>query len=323
MVNPHFTRSAGFPTCCIADFLIREPYEPPLFAEDSVRARIKQSAIQQVGKPALRGGAVSVSQHLADSAAVNSTQILWPCAPVNFSLAAGEIHVWAFSLEVSQSFLSELFATLSASERERASRFRFDVHRNRFIAGRGFLRTALSRYLDGRPLQIEFQYGPHGKPELAGYFASTGLRFNLAHSEDLALLAVGKGDAIGVDVERIRPVLDMDQLVERFFSPTENARFQALTKDERPAAFFNLWTRKEAWLKATGEGIGYSLKQVEVSFLPAEPARLIRIEGRGDEAIRWRLENLRPASGFTGALVCAAGTTAMRYMLWPQTGEAA
>jgi 4'-phosphopantetheinyl transferase len=196
-------------------------------------------------------------------------------------------------------------------------RFRFDVDRNRFIAGRGLLRSILSQYLNTKPGGLEFVYGANGKPSLSDKTADPGIRFNLAHSENLALMAVVRGRDLGVDVERIRPIPDVEQLVARFFSPGENAAFRALPEDQRLVAFFNLWTRKEAWLKATGEGISQSLRLVEVSFLPGEPARLINIEGIQDEAARWHLLDLKPAVDFAAALACRSGETEVNCWRWP------
>ncbi|HEV2393476.1 MAG TPA: 4'-phosphopantetheinyl transferase superfamily protein [Verrucomicrobiae bacterium] len=166
---------------------------------------------------------------------------------------------------------------MSDDEIQRAGRFHFEQHRNRFIAGRGLLRAVLARYLCAAPKQIKFAYGTNGKPCLAKSTGGDNLEFNLAHSEDVALLAVTRTFPVGIDVERIRPMPDAAELVARFFSPRESAIFRGLPSEEQSSAFFSLWTRKEALLKATGEGIGHLLNQVEVSFLPGEPVRIIRM----------------------------------------------
>jgi 4'-phosphopantetheinyl transferase len=179
---------------------------------------------------------------------------------------------------------------------------RFDVHRDRFIAGRGWLRTVLGRYLQTDPALIDFTYSKLGKPALPIAFESTKLNFNLAHSEDLALLAVTQLGTVGVDVECIRPIKNVEDLVARFFSRRENELFQKLPLEERPAAFFNLWTRKEALLKATGEGIAGGLDRVEVSFQAHEPAQLLALPDGSGEAAQWSLSELIPAPGFCGAV---------------------
>ena len=248
---------------------------------------------------------------------VDPSQISWSLPPAGFTLGLDQIHVWAAPLDLSPDDLDELASMLSAAERERAMRFRFDLHRNRFIAGRGLLRAALGQYLNTQPGRVEFVYGPNGKPSLSQTAAGTGIRFNLAHSEDLAVLAVMRDRDVGIDVERVRPIPEVEQLVARFFSVRENAAFQALPEEQRAVAFFNLWTRKEAWLKATGEGIARSLRRVEVSFLPGEPARLIHIEGSEEEAARWRLFAFKPAEDFVAALACQSCETEVNCWRWP------
>jgi 4'-phosphopantetheinyl transferase len=189
---------------------------------------------------------------------------------------------------------------------ERAARFRFEQGRNRFVAARGFLRTLLSRYVPAEPAELEFVYGPFGKPSLAGNLTESGLNFNLAHSDNLALLAVTRIGAIGVDVERIEELRDSDALVAQFFSATERAAFHRLPREQKPPAFFNLWTRKEAWLKATGQGIGHLLNAVEVSFLPGEAARFLRLPGERQSPASWILHPLAPRVGFVGAMAISA-----------------
>ena len=142
--------------------------------------------------------------------------------------------------------------------------------------------------------------------------------FNLAHSEDLAVLAITRTSPVGVDVERIRTLPDADHLVSRFFAPAEAATFRTVPKSERSAAFFNLWTRKEAWLKATGKGIGGGLDQVEVSFRPGEPPRLITLGPIKDNAANWELHEITPARGFTGAMAIAARHAKIRCWQWPR-----
>jgi 4'-phosphopantetheinyl transferase len=245
---------------------------------------------------------------------VPTKTILWPTAPGSLRLAPDEVHVWAAPLEVSPEVRARLAAALSADERERAAQFKFENLRQRFKAGRGVLRELLGRYLDTDPAVLKLVYADRGKPALAPEFASAGIHFNLAHSDDLALFAFTRAGAVGVDVEWIRPVKDVEELVARFFSPPESERFRKVAAAARPSAFFNLWTRKEAMLKATGEGITGSLSRVEVSFLPGEPARVIRIAGDSESAAQWSLQELSPAEGFVGAV--AVRTRDLRMQCW-------
>lgn len=197
-------------------------------------------------------------------------------------------------------------AILSPNEQERADRFRFDRHRNRFIAARAQLRQVLGAYLQTNPAALTFSAGPNDKPLLGGSFKESGLHFNLTHSEDVALVAVTRIGEVGIDVERIRPIKDVTELVARFFSIRESELFQKLPAEVKPTAFFNLWTRKEAMLKATGEGITRSLKQVEVSFLPEDSTRVLLIAGDSEKASHWTLTHLNPRPGFVGALAIQA-----------------
>lgn len=236
----------------------------------------------------------------------------WPPPPDVLRLAGHEIHVWASSLRVSSDVLTDLMATLSPLEKERAGKFCFDLHRNRFIAGHGLLRTILGRYLQTSPSKLNFIYSPEGKPVLEQKFEGAKLHFNLADTEDLMLFAVTHVGPVGVDIEHIRPVEEMDNLVARFFSQRENELFQKVPPGGKLTAFFNLWTRKEALLKATGEGITCSLNLVEVSFLPDEPARVLAISGDSEKAASWSLHALSPAPGFVGCVAVQARNTNLR-----------
>jgi 4'-phosphopantetheinyl transferase len=218
-----------------------------------------------------------------------------------------QVHLWSLSLNLPAAALAQAASLLTPHEAERAARFRFAGGRHRAIAGRGQLRAVLGHCLGADPAGLEFSYGPQGKPALAGVWSRSGWHFNLAHSADLALLAVTRAGPVGVDVERLRPLTYAGQVVSRFFSPREDAAFRVLPEDQKPDAFLRLWTRKEAWLKATGEGITQSLGRVEVSFLPGEPARLLSLPEGPAALCRWRLHELDCAPGFIAALAVVAG----------------
>lgn len=241
-------------------------------------------------------------------------QIQWPSCPDIPPLTGEDVHVWATSLAVAPAVLETFAATLSPDETARANKFKFDKHRNRFIAGRGALRAILARYLNTAAADLRFAYSENGKPALTGDFG--GIHFNLAHTEDLALVAVTRIGLIGVDVEAVRPVKNVDELVARFFSKRENELFQKVPEEQKPAAFFNLWTRKEALLKATGEGITRSLSLVEVSFLPGEPARLLAISGDEKKAGEWSVRDFSPVAGFVGAIAIRARDVRLSRWKW-------
>jgi 4'-phosphopantetheinyl transferase len=244
-------------------------------------------------------------------------EISWPLPPADWHLGPHDVHIWAAALDRPSTQFSAFSNTLSADEQARASRFHFERDRNRFIVGRGWLRALLGQYLDCAPAQLRFDYGNRGKPALSGPLKPGSLHFNLAHSDGLALLAVTHLCSVGVDVEQIRPLTDAESIAERFFSPQESAGFKASPTCQQPTAFFNLWTRKEAWLKATGKGIADSLDQVEVSFLPGQPAQFLRLFGNSKTAQQWGLVELAPANGFIGALALPALDAQVHCWRWP------
>jgi len=242
--------------------------------------------------------------------------------PSDLTFSSGHVHVWTVSLEPPAVLLHRLAEALSLEEQQRAARFRFDLHRNRFIAGRGLLRFILSLYLRLDPGQIKFVYGSHGKPALAPSVNPDGLQFNLAHSDALALVAVSRSGLVGIDIEHVRPLDEMNQLVERFFAPRESRSFQKLPARLKPSAFFNLWTRKEAWLKATGDGIAHYLNRVEVSFLPGEPARLLSLPSELPLGGEWSLYDLTPPHGFAAALAVGWDEAIVSCRRWRFPGSA-
>ena len=249
---------------------------------------------------------------------MNDVKICWPPPPSQWALGNGEIHVWAGNLERPAARTLALAATLSRDERARAARFRFDRDRDHFIVGRGLLRAILARYVNGNPARLIFDYSPNGKPALAESEAACGFHFNLAHSDDLLLVAVARAWEIGVDVERIHPLADAAGIAEKFFSPREFEGLRNLPDSQKWPAFFNLWTRKEAWLKATGDGISDDLSRLEVSFLANKQARLISLPGRINAAGNWTLFELVPAPGFVGAVAAPANGVHLKCWLWPE-----
>ncbi|MEK7327027.1 MAG: 4'-phosphopantetheinyl transferase superfamily protein [Chloroflexota bacterium] len=241
---------------------------------------------------------------------------LWLSPPAGLVLDDDDVHVWRADLDQPEPFIRQLAGMLSDDERERADHFHFDIHRDHFIVGRGLLREILGRYLNVEPGRLQFSYGRQGKPGLLNSDGDPGLRFNLAHSGQLALCAVTRNREIGVDLEYVRPVLDMDLVAERNFSPRENAVLQALPPGERPLAFFNCWTRKEAYIKAIGEGLSRPLDQFDVSLAPGEPARLLWVAGNPQEASCWSLRELAVATGYVAALAVEGQDWSLTCRQW-------
>jgi len=217
-----------------------------------------------------------------------------------YSLESGEVHVWRIELVQPDDVLDGFWTTLGADETDRANRFHFEKHRRAFVAGRGFLRDVLGRYLNAKPESLRFYYGSYGKPALNGEHIHTRLRFNMSHSHNLALLAVTENNQIGVDVEYMRADFATADIAQRFFSPAEVECFNALAEEERVAAFFRCWTRKEAFIKATGKGLSQSLDSFDVTLAPEAAAELLRVDQ--EDASRWFLSDLDAGGEYAAAL---------------------
>jgi 4'-phosphopantetheinyl transferase len=218
-----------------------------------------------------------------------------------YDLRPDLIRVWRVFLDGGSLGWNRLETILSADEVDRARRFHFDRDRRRFTLARGALRMILAGYLNIAPNLIAFTYGPQGKPFLSSN--SLQIQFNVAHSEELALIAVSSERELGVDVERVRPLIPAEQIMENFFSLREAADLRSLPKDLAEAAFFACWTRKEAYVKARGGGISIPFDSFDVSVDPSRPPALLDVHGSPLEALRWGMVDLQPADGYAGSLV--------------------
>jgi 4'-phosphopantetheinyl transferase len=242
----------------------------------------------------------------------------WRTPPACLSLGYGQVQVWRASLDLPGSSVEALRRTLAVDELARAKRYRFERDGRRFIVARGLLRVILGRYKGGDPSQLCFMYGPKGKPQLVGEIGSEALLFNIAHSHELALFAVTRGREIGVDVEYVREEAAGMDTAERFFSPGEVAALQKLPAAVRVEAFFNCWTRKEAFIKATGEGLSLPLDRFNVSLAPGEPAALLSTAWDPEEASRWSLCELVPGPGYVAALAVEGSDWELRCWQWDE-----
>lgn len=213
------------------------------------------------------------------------------------------VEVLVARLDGGSEIIPTLVKLLDNAERDRASRFVFERDRFRFIVGRARLRQLLSARLGVRPEAVEFAYGRRGKPALASACADSNLRFNVSHSEDVAVYAFTYGREIGVDVEAIRPLTDADDIASRFFSRCEYEIYLALDACDRPLGFFNCWTRKEAFIKALGDGLYYPLDSFDVSLAPNDPARILRVESTPGDECAWWMDSFSPAPRFVAAVV--------------------
>jgi 4'-phosphopantetheinyl transferase len=220
----------------------------------------------------------------------------WSTSPQVFELSRGHVDLWRLRLNLPEQCHKLLQRVLNAEEIARADRFHFDRDRRRFVAARAQLRMILGRYLARDPRAITFLYGPHGKPHV-----DESVGFNLTHSEELAVLAVARERQVGVDLEAIRTINDIESIAGRFFSPRENAALLSIPESERTEAFFRCWTLKEAYIKATGEGLAQPTEAFDVAFGRGEQTELLSVHGKPEEASRWSLFEFSPTGGFVGA----------------------
>lgn len=212
----------------------------------------------------------------------------WPPLPPD------EIHVWKASLD--EAALAPDRACLSSDERTRAGRFRYARDQLRFVTGRAILRTILGGYLGRDPAGLTLLHGPHGKPRLAG----ESLYFNVTHADSIALYAVARGGQVGIDIERVREIPDWAGIARNFFAPGEQERLQRLAADRRELAFLQAWTRREALLKTSGEGLA---GETDGSV--------------SDREAEFAVRSLIPAPGYLAALASDFSAQRVIFMTWP------
>jgi 4'-phosphopantetheinyl transferase len=249
---------------------------------------------------------------------------LWLPPPRRPRPGGGEVHVWRAELDQAEAQVDAFFATLAPDERQRAGAFHFPVHRRRFVVARGVLRDILGRYLGLEPRRLRFSYTSFGKPSLVVGPGQEGadLRFNVSHAHGLALCAVTCGREIGVDVEYVREDFDTLGIAESYFSPGEFATLRALPPGAQRRAFFDCWTRKEAYIKALGEGLSHPLDQFDVSLAPGEPAALLRVAVNSREAAHWKLRELSPGADYVGAVAAEGQDWRLDCWQWAARSQA-
>ena len=222
----------------------------------------------------------------------------WHNPPQKVSLFFNEIHLWRANLDLPSSMIKQLAYNLSKDEKTRANRFRFEQHRDRFIAGRGILRQLLANYLQIKSDLIIFEYSDRGKPQIASSLNKDSLQFNVSHSQDLALYGFNYQKNIGVDLEYIKDKIDYEQLAKRFFTTEELRLINSYPASEQKTIFFQLWTAKEAYLKATGDGLAGSLDTIEFTLDSNYELNLVQIKQDRAAASHWLIDNFIPQDNF-------------------------
>lgn len=231
-------------------------------------------------------------------------------------LGQDEVHVRIASLDRRQSELRFFESILAEDEINRANRFRFHKDRERFVAGRGLLRGILSPYLGLPANEIIFTYGSHGKPGIRRQEGRPAIQFNLAHSAGTAIYAIIRDRPVGIDIELVNHEFPIDSVAERFFSKVEVAAFRSLPQEMQRIAFYKCWTRKEAFIKALGDGLTCPLADFDVSLMLGEPARLLNVGWAPEEASRWCMEDIDGIAGCAAAIVFSGPQCRMHVSPW-------
>jgi 4'-phosphopantetheinyl transferase len=231
-------------------------------------------------------------------------------------LHQSEVHLWSVSFDTLSEKLGHFQSTLSADEKERADRFLKIEDRALYTITRGALRSLLGAYLAIEPREVEFAYNTLGKPSLVGMGAQAALNFSVSHSGAQALLGFARGRRIGVDLERVSADTDVLELAERYFSSNEFETLRSLTTEMQHEAFYCGWTRKEAYLKARGEGIFFGLERVEVSLVRGERAIIKKVSDDPNASENWILEHFLPAPNYIGAVAAEGHDLTFRFFRW-------
>lgn len=229
-----------------------------------------------------------------------------------------EVHVWRFGLDPPQRPMDDLASCLSQDERERAARFRFEIHRRRWVAARIALRQILSRYTGATPASLRFHCDAYGKPALL----PPHVHFNLTHSHDLGLLAIAPAP-VGIDAEYIDRRTDFEALMRRVASEEEGEAFSRCPVAEQRTAFFRLWTRKEAYIKGRGLGLGLPLPAITVPVTALQGPADIRVEPAWDDGKPWRLWDLEVPASYRASLAYAGMLHRLQAHVWPPADHSA
>ncbi len=228
--------------------------------------------------------------------------LVWQNPSPNLVLLNDEIHLWRANLNLSPQGLELLAKIVSEAEQLRANRFRFDIHRKRFIAARGILRELLALYLQTSAAKIEFSYNPQGKPQLASCHSDFSLQFNISHSQDLALYSFTINQEIGIDLEYLRNNIDYKNIAQRFFCEREYNLIINCDPKKQPERFYQLWTAKEAYLKAIGKGLAGGLKSLEIDIDRVGNIYLYNIENNPQLVEDWSLYDFIPEKYFIATI---------------------
>ena len=242
----------------------------------------------------------------------------WEAPPEIFSIGNLHVHVWRMRLGSSDYQAGEMQSKLSTEEKHRAAKFQSRDDRTRYATAHYYTRKILSKYLGLQPEKIRFAYNQYNKPALEENTKASGLRFNLSHSAEIALLAVANGFKVGADIELVKHDKATEDIARRFFLSREVELLLNQPEQIRDEAFLRIWTRKEAYIKARGEGMAIPLDQFEVSFHPGDPPKILWMKDDPQAAARWSLFHLEPEKGYTGALAVEGHPDQLIVFRWDE-----
>ena len=228
-----------------------------------------------------------------------------------------DVHIWLCNLNQQLAGADDLWETLSPDERQRAGSFRFKLLSQRYIAAHGFLRLILTKYLQTEPANIIIETDALGKPFITPRSNQPDVHFNLSHSGAFSLAAFRLGVPLGIDIEWMRPLEDLGRIAGHYFAAQEVQALAALPFAEQLAGFYACWTRKEAFIKATGLGLSQSLDRFAVSLKPDEPVRILSIDNDPEPASRWSLLDIPVPDGYRAALASPRPISTVSYFFYP------
>lgn len=231
------------------------------------------------------------------------------------ALDEGSVHLWRIPLDRDASATSAPLSLLADDEVRRYERFKPEAVKRRFALARGGMRVILGRYLSSTPGSLEFRYGEQGKPSLAPEQNPAKLRFNLTHSHDLAILAVASDREVGVDVEHLRDNIEFEMLAARYFSPLEAETLASLEGEDLKRQFFRIWTAKEAYIKAIGQGLQIPLDQFDVAVGSEQQPNLLETRHAPEEQDRWSLHSFDCGDDYLGTLAIEKPASSPRFWL--------
>ncbi len=231
------------------------------------------------------------------------------------ALSEGEIHVWSANLDIQKEVSDIYWSVLSVDEKERANRFRFVKDKTHYIAARGILRHLLGQYLNENPKRLQFQYSDYQKPFLEH---QSEMEFNVSHSGSYGLFVFTIKNSIGIDIEYTQRPIEVAAVASRFFSKKEAEKLLALPISTHQEAFYNCWTRKEAIIKAIGQGLSFPLDQFEVTLAPNSEAELLATYWDEAEVGQWEMRSFVPAPNYIGALAIRTKIESIQYFKWEE-----